>query len=258
MTNDNNLEQFKDAINKALNEFERRLEQQRLFQLQNELLKSLQLEIKKVDFCGSDSVQILSEQYLSFRTQLNETGRSYEHIVAEKNLVDTCSAFEKFLFDCFYSVYDHFPKFLGNTINVNTVDLFLDNNILICKKNVIELTVKGIIQTNSIKETISNLKKKFDMKATYDENELWLLYEILLVRNLVIHNNSIVNRVYKESIKKMRLEPIYDFIEGETVFNHLNSVVDDMKSLSSKLSKQIANNIVNDSRRLHESHENTN
>ena len=127
---------------------------------------------------------------------------------------------------------------------------------MICKKNTIESTAKGIIQANNIKETINNLKKKFDMKALYDENELWLLYEILLVRNLVIHNNSIVNRVYKESVKKMRLEPKYNFIEGETVFNHLNSVVDDMKSLSSKLSKQIANNIVNDSRRLYESHEN--
>jgi hypothetical protein len=256
MTNDNNLEQFKDAINKALNEFERRLEQQRLFQLQNQLLKSLQSEISQVSFYNSDAVKILSEQYLNFRTQLNETGRSYEHIVAEKNLVDTCSAFEKFLFDCFYNIYEFFPKFLGNDISVNTVDLFLDNNIMICKKNVIESKVKGIIQSNSIKDTIDDLKKKFKMDAPYDESELWLLYEISLVRNLVIHNNSIVNRVYKESIKKIRSEPRYTFIEGETVFNHLNSVVDDVKSLSIKLSQQITKNIVNDSKRLHEYHKN--
>jgi hypothetical protein len=256
MTNENNLEQFKDAINKALNEFERRLEQQRLFQLQNQLLKSLQSEISQVNFCNSDNVKLLSEQYLNFRTQLSETGRSYENIVAEKNLVDTCSAFEKFLFDCFYSIYDHFPKFLGNDVSVNTVDLFLDNNIMICKKNVIESKVKSIIQSNSIKDTINDLKKKFDIKASYDEKELWLLYEIFLVRNLIIHNNSIVNRVYKESVKKMRSEPKYTLIEDEAIFQHLNDIADEMKSLSSKFSEQITNHIVNDSSRLYEYHKN--
>ena len=256
MTNENNLEQFENAINKALNEFERRLEQQRLFQLQNELLKSLQLEIKNVDFCNSDSVKILSEQYLNFRTQLDETGRNYENIVAEKNLVDTCSAFEKFLFDCFYSIYYHFPKFLGNNVSVNTIDLFLDDNLAICRKSVIELKVKSIFQSNNIKETIDDFEKKFKIKISYDKKELWLLYEILLIRHLVIHNNSIVNSVNKEALRKAEKEPKYQFNEGDTIFEHIITAINDMKELSTRYSQKITTHIIADAARLYEHHKN--
>lgn len=255
MTNQNNLEQFKDSINRALNEFERRLEQQSLFQLQNQLLKSLQAEINQVDFCNSDKIKILSAQYLDFRIRLNETGRSYEHIVAEKNLVDTFSAFEKFLFDCFYNIYDHFPKFLGNEVSINTADLFLENNFSICKKNVIESKVKSIIQSNNIKLTIDDFKKKFKINILYDDNEIWLLYEVSLIRNLIVHNNSIVNRLHKENLKKIR-NPKYELHEGETVFRQLDTAIDDIKLLSTNYSQKITNGIITDSRRLYEYHKN--
>jgi len=138
------LEDFENAIAIALNQFKRRLEQQELFQVQNDLLKELQKEIANIGFCNSEGIKDLSEQYQSFYTQLRESGRTYENIVDEKVVVDTYSAFEKFLFDCYCAIYTFFPKFLGAKVEIDTRDLFLDGNMELCKRNIIEFKVKNL------------------------------------------------------------------------------------------------------------------
>ena len=126
--------QFENAIRKGLGDFKRKIEQQRMFQIQNSLLKNLQKKVKKHKYCESQEIENLSIEYEKFYNNLKSSGRSYENIVNKKSLVDTYSAFEKFLFDCFYSLYNYFPKFLGDKIDVNTSDLFIDKNIELCKK----------------------------------------------------------------------------------------------------------------------------
>ncbi|MDM8526058.1 hypothetical protein QUF80_22010, partial [Desulfococcaceae bacterium HSG8] len=105
---------FENAIRKALDDFKQRLEQQRFFQVQNNLLKKLHEEVRKIGYCHSKTVEELSLEYEDFYRKSRESGRSYENIVEEKNLIDTYSAFEKFLFDCFCSIYAFFPKYLGS------------------------------------------------------------------------------------------------------------------------------------------------
>ncbi len=104
MMSNNTTVQFETAITKALSDFEQRLEQQRSFQIQNHLLKKLHEEIKIIGYCDSQKIEDLSLEYEDFHKKLSESGRSYENIVEEKNLVDVYSAFEKFLSDCFYSI----------------------------------------------------------------------------------------------------------------------------------------------------------
>ena len=124
---------FENAIRKALGDFKQKLEHQRFFQVQNTLLKKLHEEVRLLGYCGSKTVEQLSLEYQDFYRKLCESGRTYENIVEEKNLIDTYSAFEKFLFDCFCSIYAFFPKYLGNQVNINTSDLFIDENIELCK-----------------------------------------------------------------------------------------------------------------------------
>ncbi len=112
MMSENMTVPFENAITKALSDFKQRLEQQRSFQVQNHLLKKLHEEIKIIGYCQSQKIEDLSLEYEDFHKKLSESGRSYENIVEEKNLVDAYSAFEKFLFDCFYSIYLFFPKYL--------------------------------------------------------------------------------------------------------------------------------------------------
>ena len=120
---DTNL--FKNSIREAEREFKARLEQQRLFQLQNLFLMRLYEVLKTDEHCVSQG-RLLSEQYENFRKKLDETGRTYDHIVQEKALVDIYSSFEQFLSDCLFSLYFYFPKFLGDIVEVSTVDLFIE------------------------------------------------------------------------------------------------------------------------------------
>ena len=260
MISENITVKFENAIMKALSDFKQRLEQQRSFQVQNNLLKKLHEEIKIIGYCNSEKIKDLSLEYEYFHNKLSESGRSYENIVEEKNLVDAYSAFEKFLSDCFYSIYLFFPKYLGDKITVSTQDLFIGGDIELCKKNIIELEVKSFIQANHIIEIVSRFNKKFSIKqveASIYKEDIKILYEISLIRNLITHNNSIVNRVYIEQVKKfLKNEPKYKFSEGETVLGKLENITQDMKTISTKVCEKIADAIISDSNRLKTHHEN--
>jgi len=259
MMSENITVQFENAITKALNNFKQRLEQQRSFQFQNNLLKKLHEEIKIIGYCDSQKIENLSLEYEDFHKKLSESGRSYENIVEEKNLVDTYSAFEKFLSDCFYSLYLFFPKYLGEKITVSTHDFFIGGDIELCKKNIIELEVKSFIQANHIIEIVSSFKKKFSIKkieSSISKDDLNILYEISLIRNLITHNNSIVNRVYIEQVKKfLKDKAKYEFHEGETVLSKLENLTQDLKDISTTVCEKIAKAIINDSNRLKNHHE---
>lgn len=258
--NDNIVVQFENAVRKALDDFKQRVEQQRLFKMQNNLLKRLHEEVKIIGYCDSEMIEDLSFEYDLNYNKLRESGRTYEHIIQEKSLVDTYSAFEKFLFDCFCSIYDIFPKYLGNQITVNTADLFISENIELCKKNIIESKVKNLIQSNNIMEILNGFKKDFSIKnieSCVSDEEKNILYEISLVRNIVIHNNSMVNRIYMEQIRKFfKGGPRYPFDEEDTVLEKLEDLVQDLKDISTRVCEKIANALINDSRRLKEYHEN--
>lgn len=251
--------QFENAVRKALDDFKQKSEQQNFFQLQNVLLKKLHEKVKIIGYCDSETVKELSLQYDYFYRKLSESGRSYENIVGEKNLTDTYSAFEKFLFDCFCSIYTFFPKFLGDQVNINTSDLFIDENIELCKKNIVESKVKNFIQSNNIMQILKGFKKEFaikDIETCVSEDEKNILYEISLVRNLVIHNNSMVNRIHIEQVRKFFKNKVrYPFDEGDTVLKKLEDLVQDIKEISTRVCEKIANAIINDSKRLEKYHE---
>lgn len=250
---------FENAVRRALFDFKQRLEQQRFFQVQNNLLKKLHEEVKKIGYCDSKIIEALSLEYDDFYRKSYESGRSYEKIVEEKNLIDTYSAFEKFIFDCFYSIYAFFPKYLGTQVNINTSDLFIDENIELCKKNIIELKIKNFIQSNNIMDVLNGFRKEFSIKTVetcVSEDEKNILCEISLVRNLIIHNNGIVNRIHIQQLEKFLEDKAkYKFDEGETVLNKLEELVQDVKDISIRVSEKIANAIINDSKRLEKYHE---
>lgn len=257
--NDSRLIQFENAIRNALAQFKQRLEQQRSFQIQNMLLKQLNEAVKWIKYCGYKEVESLSLEYEKFYKELSESGRTYENIADEKSLVDVYSAFEKFLFDCFCCLYTYFPKYLGTEVKVRISDLFVDENIELCKRNIIELNVKSFIQSSNIMDVIKGFDKKFSIKIIFseeEENDMDRLYEISLIRNLIIHSNSIVNRIYKEQINKfLGDEKVrYPFAVGDTVLSRLPDIVDEIKELSSRVCEKIADTITNDSKRLENHH----
>ena len=107
---------------------------------------------------------------------------------------------------------------------------------------------------------MSRFNKKFSIKkveASISKDDINILYEISLIRNLITHNHSIVNRVYIEQVKKfLKDKAKYEFHEGETVLGKLENLTQDMKDISTKVCEKIADAIISDSNRLKNHHEN--
>jgi hypothetical protein len=108
-------------------------------------------------------------------------------------------------------------------------------------------------------EILNGFKKEFSIKNIENfvsDDEKNVLFEISLVRNLVIHNNGIVNRIHKEQLKKFLKDKVkYKFDEGDTVLNKLDDLVQDVKDISTKLCEKMTNAIINESKRLEKYHE---
>ncbi len=253
---DTNL--FKNAIHEAEREFKARLEQQRLFQAQNLFLVKLYEVLKTDERCASLG-KLLSEQYEDFRKKLDGTGRTYDHIVQEKALVDIYSSFEQFLSDCLFNLYFYFPKFLGDIVEVSTVDLFIDGNIELCKKNKVESKVKSEIQSKNIRDILSYIGKEFRMKSLqFDVSIVDELLEIGLIRNLIVHNNGVVNVIHGIQIRKFFPENSqkYSFKEGESVQTRLPEIVERIKEITVQLCEKITQIITDDTIFLEKYHQN--
>ncbi|MFZ2726525.1 MAG: hypothetical protein WAX77_09765 [Methylococcaceae bacterium] len=247
------ISDFKNAIEQVFTDFENRLKQQELFQIQTELLRQVQNEIEIAGYCQLESVKNISLTYKEFYNQLKESGRSYENIIAEKSLVDTYSAFEIFLSDCLYMLYKFHPKFLGKTVKVDTTYLLITKDTSLCEKYVIEHEVKGIIQSNNIMKILNIFKQEpFKLSLGISGENIFWLYEISLIRNLIVHSKSIVNSIYINSIKE--ITPKYSFQENHDIFSQLNSVVADAKTPITIVSEQIKVALIHDAQRLYTYH----
>jgi len=264
MISGNTTVQFETAIRKALGDFNHRVGQLRSFETQNSLLKRLHEQVKRAGYCHSRDITDLSLEYEDFYNRLSASGRSYENIVYEKNLVDAYSAFEKFLFDCFCAIYTFFPKYLGAQKSISVSDLFIGGDIELCKKNIVELEVKSFVQSQNIIGVIEGFNKKFhlDLSSVVSKDDKKLLFELSLLRNLLIHNNGVVNRVYSEAVKDkkglLKGQVKYPFREGETVLSQsqLHDLVEDIKDISVRVSEKMADAIIGHSTQLERHHEN--
>lgn len=142
--------------------------------------------------------------------------------------------------------------------SISVSDLFIDGDIELCKRNIVELEVKSFIQAHNIIEVIGGFNKKFniDLNSIVSEDDKKLLFELAMVRNFIIHNNSIVNRVYREQVRKVLKGQVkYQFSEGDTVLNELPSLVQDIKDISVRVSEKMADAIIGHSTQLEKHHE---
>lgn len=249
---------FKAKISEAKQEFSLRLEQQRLFDIQNMFLKTLHTEVKKSNHCASEVIENLSRKYEGTYQRLHETGRTYEDIIAEKIVIDTYSSLEKFLSECFFTIYFCFPKFLGESKTIPITELFIDGDIELCKRHIIEQEVKSLIQSNNIIKTLENFDKKFDIKnikPLSDGEDAKALLEIAWVRNIIIHNNGRINQVYIYDVNKILGSSKYHFSIGDSVLEKIDDVVDDIKRISGKICEDLENLLLNDFVRLKNYHD---
>lgn len=76
-----------------------------------------------------------------------------------------------------------------------------------------------------------------------DNDDKKLLLRFSKVRNLIIHNESLMNKIVLEELKKLKIE--HHLTENQSVSEDLDNDISKMQELFDKVSKKITDTLLN-------------
>ena len=140
--------------------------------------------------------------------------KSFPKLISSMSLIYGVTHFEVFVTDTVLFLLNKFPESLKNkNKNLTYEEILSFKSINNLKTRIIQKEVETIVY-GGIKEQLEYLKKQFKLKLDYMSLEESIevkqsiyfqeLIEIYSARNLIIHNNSIVNNLYLKSNKNSK------------------------------------------------------
>lgn len=106
-------------------------------------------------------------------------------------------------------VFWFFPEFFNDKSNIDIKDIFNSDSILTVRNKLIDQKVKDTIQTNNISQLIKKFKDLFGVEIKIAKENLDYLIVASNTRNLLIHNNGIVNNIYIQNLNSSRISSSY-------------------------------------------------
>jgi hypothetical protein len=237
---------LKTQISENQNNFDKKIQLINLFRLHKEISEKA---FELINISDNNNLLLLSNEYERVNQELKSRNKTYEQLHNEKVLVDIYSAFEKLLYDHLHTLYSMFPKicFEENRLSVRFTDIFLNENLESSREYIIEETLKGIIQSKTIDKTIEIILEKSQIKTkdqnVLDNDDKKLLLRFSKVRNLIIHNESLMNKIVLEELKKLKIE--HNLTENQSVSEDLDNDISKMQELFEKVSKKITDTLLN-------------
>jgi hypothetical protein len=203
------------AIQEMLNAFLSRTKANLLFEQVHLLMNNVAVRVFKDEKPISLAEELFQGDYAKFRDRFNEHREDHERVLYEKIFVDNYQSFEIFLSDLFKALYYSFPRFLTPDVinqdigNIVYSDVFKSDSILRLRAAIIERKVKGIFQANNIAAALTRLEKTFDIELKIPKKDVEALLEIAFDRNILVHNNGVVNDIYVSGLNRLRITPKY-------------------------------------------------
>lgn len=117
--------------------------------------------------------------------------------------------YEEFISSLLIYLYKTFPNFLkkeNENVSLHFDNIFEDNDIESIRNSVIELRVKGIIQSNNVVNIFTKIKSIFGIDIKLKKEEMDFLMLFSLKRNLLVHNNGKVNSIFLSEVKRHKIE----------------------------------------------------
>ncbi|PIF61770.1 hypothetical protein [Flavobacterium sp. 11] len=183
--------------------------------------------------------------------------RAYETINHELIYKLHFQTFEEYLSNFLYLCFSKFPKFMNSVDSKNDIPydkIFNDDSsIEDIKDFMVTFRVKKIIQSNNIIEIITKIEKLFNLNFELSNEQLDMLFLTSLNRNLLTHNNGIVNQVYLHQLKLRSLtSPLK---KGDDIFDVISSIeFPDIYNMF-EIAKIISKKLESDENRLVKHHE---
>lgn len=152
----------------------------------------LHIESPDPDF-KDDSNSFLNE----YQKNLHRTPLLYRN-----SLITLISTVEWFFSELLHIYYDKFPEINGSSEKQFSIeDLKSFQSIDDARKYLIDKKIEGILRS-SFKEWIDFLKTRIKLSMGYLKDSLDLCLETCERRNLLVHNNGIVNSIYLAKVNK--------------------------------------------------------
>ncbi len=185
------------------------------------------------------------------KTDLNFTKEkliSYNRTFSDVNNELTFKAyfqmFEAFIFQVFTCLYSTYPIFLKKDnlkFDLAYENIFSTSNINEIQNLIIENRVKRTIQSNNISNTLQKFKKVFGFDVNIDDKDFRNIILASLHRNILTHNNGIVNRIYLQEITFHNLSKKYNL--GDCIFPQLNDHIETLQNTVNNISTSIFDSI---------------
>lgn len=179
------------------------------------------------------------------KEKLNSYNRTFSDITNELTFKTYYQLFEEFIFQVFTALYSTYPIFLKkDTIkfDLDYENVFSTKDIQEVQNLIIENKVKRTIQSNNISNILKKIEKIFGIEIKANENDSQNIILASLNRNILTHNNGIVNRIYLQEIKFHKLKNNYKL--NDSIFLDLNKQTDLLQETVDNLKNNIIDSIL--------------
>jgi hypothetical protein len=150
----------------------------------------------------------------------------------------------------FKSIFTVFPYLLLGDKETDSTELkmpfhyiFTDTpDLEACKQFIIESRVKTYMQGDSISKILERFKSTFYLKVNLTEAQRLECQRNALIRNIITHNNSVINQIYIKSINDYKIKG-NTYAVGESLLPHLENEInqqrDTFKSIAAQMIKDL-------------------
>lgn len=179
--------------------------------------------------------------------ELNKIDKNILDFQNELSYKSYYQIFEEYINGIFTVLFIHFPKFLRNEKFDLEFDLiFEQENIQMIRDKIIEKRVKKYIQSNNILEILKKFESIFGIDISLNKIDRDKLFLASKIRNILTHNNGIINDIFLDEIMLKNISTKYKL--NESIFPSLNKeleqIEDDLIGIIIKIHDQIIKKLI--------------
>jgi hypothetical protein len=228
-----------------------------LSRFHNRTLETLKFEKRSsirsaVTFCVFSSfssspdfvIPSIKRKYSAYNSHTQKHRQSDGIILNRILFLDNHQAFESFVSSCLTALFFLFPRFVAEgqesvpTAVAAISDLIESKSLTELKKLVAERKARGMVQSLSLMDLIQRFSKRFGFEFSLSVDELNSLARCVAARNILIHNDGLINDAYRNLMKKYHLsieQRIGDrFIVSDRYLRESRKALDEMANRISK------------------------
>ncbi|TGL75988.1 hypothetical protein [Leptospira yasudae] len=197
---------------------------------------------------SKSAVQIFKTKYQDFHLDTKRHKKSFELLMTEKAFVDLFQAFEICLLGITKLLFRNYPKSLdtrsedSNKISVSFSEIFEQETTFQVKENIIERKSRSIIESTDYKEINRQIQNLFGFEFFSEESVKDRLFIGKQLRNVIVHNDGIVDERFMNKMKGLRFESNYQLFQN--ISEGLEREIENFNKLIQQTVQEIRNNVL--------------